>query len=362
VAVLLAADTAQTLSRLHAAGLAHGAFGPATTVLTSAGTASLVEVGLAAALDGTGPDQGGDVAAWAGFVHTLAAACGDPAVTRLLEAGADVAGRTGLPSALRLLSSSVASLPAAPDRARLASIARTATAGTAAKPADGPPAAAPPAPPARARTLLPGEHRAAASEPAGPAPDPADQTTQVGRRAASGDAARSAGEPGGAAGVRLRLGPGVPPSAVRSWSGGPAVSRRGRQRVLLRGLLSGLLTFGIASAVLGVLYWRSLDPLMVTAASVAPAQPLNGSCDLTVDVVGTVETNGRGGTVTYQWIRSDGQASAVLEQSIPSGSSSVQVHLYWSFSGRGTLPVWATLKVVAPNSIEATGAFTYACP
>jgi hypothetical protein len=116
VAVLLAADTAQTLSRLHAAGLAHGAFGPATTVLTSAGTASLVEVGLAAALDGTGPDQGGDVAAWAGFVRTLAAACGDPAVTRLLEAGADVAGRTGLPSALRLLSSSVASLPAAPDR------------------------------------------------------------------------------------------------------------------------------------------------------------------------------------------------------------------------------------------------------
>jgi hypothetical protein len=80
--------------------------------------------------------------------------------------------------------------------------------------------------------------------------------------------------------------------------------------VLLRGLLSGLLTFGIASAVLGVLYWRSLDPLMVTAASVAPAQPLNGSCDLTVDVVGTVETNGRGGTVTYQWIRSERAESA----------------------------------------------------
>ncbi len=78
-------------------------------------------------------------------------------------------------------------------------------------------------------------------------------------------------------------------------------------------------------------------------------------------MVGTVQTNGKAGTFTYQWVRSDGQTSAVLDQSVTSGVASTQVHLYWSFSGQGTLDVSATLKVLAPTPLEATGEFTYAC-
>jgi len=120
-------------------------------------------------------------------------------------------------------------------------------------------------------------------------------------------------------------------------------------------------TLALAAGVAGVFWYRQRNPLVVTAVAVAPAEPPGSRCDITIDVVGTVQTNGRAGTFSYQWVRSDGQTSAVLDQSLPRGAAAVEVHLYWSFSGRGTLPVTATLKILAPSPVEATGAFTYAC-
>ena len=167
--------------------------------------------------------------------------------------------------------------------------------------------------------------------------------------------------------MHLRFGSGVPASAAQVWQGTttPPDQRRrggGRRRRTLRAVLSGLITLALVGGVLGFLWWRQQNPLVVTAAVVAPAQPPGNACDLTVDVVGTVQTNGKAGTFTYQWVRSDGQTSAVLDQSVTSGVASTQVHLYWSFSGQGTLDVSATLKILAPTPLEATGEFTYACP
>jgi hypothetical protein len=94
----------------------------------------------------------------------------------------------------------------------------------------------------------------------------------------------------------------------------------------------------------------------VTAA-VAP-----GVCDTDVDVVGTVTTDGRAGTVRYQWLRSDGQTTEPQVQSVAAGTTTSQLHLLWSVSGHGRLPARATLRVLEPTPIEASGGFTYSCP
>ena len=73
-AALLVSDTGQTL-HLHQAGVAHGAVGPDTVVVTAAGAGSLVEVGLAAALRGVTADPGADITAWAALVRTVAQSC-----------------------------------------------------------------------------------------------------------------------------------------------------------------------------------------------------------------------------------------------------------------------------------------------
>ena len=39
-----------------------------------------------------------------------------------------------------------------------------------------------------------------------------------------------------------------------------------------------------------------------------------------------------------------------------------QVHLLWSVSGHGRLPARATLRVLEPTPVEASGGFTYSCP
>jgi len=369
---LLASDTGETLDRLHQAGVAHGAVGADTVVLTAAGSGSLVEVGLSASLRGGTPDPRADVAAWAAFVRTLAQAC--PPAGDLLGAVASEADGAGLTAALRTLTTAAQELPDFPSRGGLVAIAQTAHAA----PVPSIPGAQPPAPPAESRTLLPAGDRSpvpAQGRPAVPDPvsaqaaqvpptvaavatEPADQATRMGKRAAR-PAAQSGGGSGGA--VNLRFGPGVPaPTAEQVWRG-TATKRTKRRRTLLRSVLSGLVTLALAAGVAGVFWYRQRNPLVVTAVAVAPAEPPGSRCDITIDVVGTVQTNGRAGTFSYQWVRSDGQTSAVLDQSLPRGAAAVEVHLYWSFSGRGTLPVTATLKILAPSPVEATGAFTYAC-
>jgi len=185
--------------------------------------------------------------------------------------------------------------------------------------------------------------------------DSADEVTRLGQRV------RGRGDAREEVPARLRFGPGV--GAV----GGPATRpvargrRRRPRRGRLRALASGLVTLILVGVVAAYLWRQHENPLVVTAAVVAPAEDPGDRCDLTVDVVGTIQTNGRPGTVTYQWIRSDGETSAVLDQSVPAGRSSTQEHLFWSFSGQGRYDATATLKILAPTPLEATGQFAYAC-
>lgn len=189
----------------------------------------------------------------------------------------------------------------------------------------------------------------------GAAPRPgADRATRAG--------ARVEGGPGADVGSATRLGGRRAPATASRGPIRPAPAWQappGRRRPRRGGLLAALLTVAVAIAVAYLL--SRPDPLRVTGASVAPAVDPGGSCDVTVDVVGTVTTDGRPGALTYQWLRSDGQASQELSQSVADGATSTQVHLMWTFSGSGTYPATATLRVLRPDRLDAVGHFTYSC-
>jgi hypothetical protein len=129
-------------------------------------------------------------------------------------------------------------------------------------------------------------------------------------------------------------------------------------------VLSGVVTLVlVAGAVwIGWQWWQKWqNDVTVASVAVAPAALPGTKCDTQVDIVGTINTNGKAGTITYQWVRSDGQSSGVLSQSMASGQKSTRVHLYWRFSGKGTMAATATLDVLSPTKIDGATTFTYAC-
>jgi serine/threonine-protein kinase len=160
--------------------------------------------------------------------------------------------------------------------------------------------------------------------------------------------------------------PSAPPSATRpdgwgAWgvSGAEAGLRRRRGRWAIAGVFVLLAVIG---AAITFVVLRPRGSLAVTAVAVAPAiPPRPGQCDVTVNVVGTIVTNGRGGALTYQWTRSDGTTSPVQTAMITSGRLSDQVHLYWTIRGRGTIHASAKLRVLSPSVRAASTSFVYSC-
>ncbi|MDT7584823.1 MAG: serine/threonine kinase PknH [Pseudonocardiales bacterium] len=178
--------------------------------------------------------------------------------------------------------------------------------------------------------------------------------------AAPSGAAPSAAAPSDADEVTLRFGPGPTAAAAPSapgWTSAPKKRRRKRSP-LLGGILTGL----VVAAVIGyLLLQREPGNLEVLGATVAPAAGPGQHCDVTVDIVGTVRTNGHSGVITYRWSRSDGETTDVLSQSVTKGASSTPVHLLWKVAGKGRFPATATLLVESPNPVQAKGSFTYDC-
>jgi hypothetical protein len=109
-----------------------------------------------------------------------------------------------------------------------------------------------------------------------------------------------------------------------------------------------------------VAWWRYSDALAVTGVSVN-AVPAGQACDVTVDIIGTVRTNGRTGLLRYEWLRNDGQTSGALEQRLNAGTSSTEFRLRWTFNGKGTYAAAARLRILAPTAMESADEFTYQC-
>jgi hypothetical protein len=162
-------------------------------------------------------------------------------------------------------------------------------------------------------------------------------------------------------GGELRFGPGVPaaPPSAPAWPT-PAPRRRSLWRRSVA-VLSTLLTLVLLAAV-GFWIWQRLNPLEISAVSVAVPQPAGERCDVTVDVVATVRTNGRPGTVEYQWLRSGSAPGALLTERVGPGQRTVELTLRWTFSGVGSTTETATVNVVSPSSAQAVTEVAYACP
>ncbi|MGW6707401.1 hypothetical protein ACWGDE_21265 [Streptomyces sp. NPDC054956] len=118
----------------------------------------------------------------------------------------------------------------------------------------------------------------------------------------------------------------------------------------------------ILLAVLAYLCWQRYGPALEVREVAVTAGSEGPGCDATADVVAVVRTNGRAGTITYRWLRSDGTRSEQLTERVPSGRDEARLHLLWTFQGAGTYPAKAELQLISPTQQTAAAEFTYRCP
>lgn len=193
-----------------------------------------------------------------------------------------------------------------------------------------------------------------------PGPDPTSHVRPVGPATFVGES-----EPTMRAQQEMRFGPGVPaaPVATPAAPGWPAASTAAPRRPLWRrlvSLLSSLLTL-VLIGVVGFYIWQRLSPLEVEGVSVSVPEPAGNRCDVTVDVVATVQTNGRGGVIRYQWFRSDAPPGAVLTERVGSGQRTAALTLAWTFSGIGSTTETATVNILEPSPLQAGTEVSYRC-
>ncbi|MFG3580550.1 hypothetical protein [Micromonospora chersina] len=208
---------------------------------------------------------------------------------------------------------------------------------------------------------------AGASYTAGPtghrtAPHPGERTAGA-YREATADARAVGGGTAPAPGGELRFGPGVPatPPPAPAWPAAPP-ARRARpvwRRVV--SVLSTLLTAALL-VVVGLYLWERLRPLAVEGVTVAVPRPPGVACDVTVDVVATVRTNGRAGVIRYQWFRSDAAPGSLLTERVGRGQRTATLTLKWTFSGVGATTGTATVNIIEPSPVQAGTQVRYRCP
>lgn len=141
-------------------------------------------------------------------------------------------------------------------------------------------------------------------------------------------------------------------------SGAPYTAGPRHRRGLVRGWLA--VAGAALAAVLLLVRQQAGEPLSVTGATARPSSSSIG-CDTAVEVLGTIRSNGEGGTVSYRWRRSDGAVSGPVQQRIAPGARLTDVTLRWTFHGPGSMNATAVLEVLSPNPARAEAAFTYTC-
>ncbi|MER7482602.1 hypothetical protein ABTX60_34025 [Streptomyces sp. NPDC126510] len=167
--------------------------------------------------------------------------------------------------------------------------------------------------------------------------------------------------PDRAEGTVLRFGPGVSAAVHhRTHRTLPAVPPppAPRERRLRRHALPAL----VVLCVLTFLAWQRLGPPLAVSTASVTARPTSLGCDGTADLVALVTTNGRPGTLSYRWIRSDGTASGVLKEVLAPGQRQARLHLRWTFQGTGHRAARAELRILSGAPRTVTAGFTYDCP
>ncbi|WP_214323166.1 hypothetical protein [Nonomuraea sediminis] len=336
-AAAILVETAQTLLALHSAGLAHGSVHPGTVVVAVDGAALLSERGLADAVRGQAPSFERDTTAWAALARGLAAATspGAPRSADLFEHAAAAASTRGLAAARDTLLAGREALPGgAISRDGLAQAARGRSAF-----------AAPP--------------------------------QQVMERD-EGDIVTLLHVPGRTnLDHAVHFGPGVttePPNmgttAERIWRegrdqlatrrGGRAVkaARARRRRTIIAAAVFALI---MAGALLAWFKLGSAPALAVKSIDVAAPKKTQG-CDSSVNITGTIVTNGGAGEVAYEWHKNLDKEVVKQTLRVTSGQTVYKVPLRWTLKGKSSVKATATLTVTAPGpQLDDKATFTYKC-
>ncbi|MFD4245479.1 hypothetical protein ACFWP3_28400 [Streptomyces sp. NPDC058525] len=196
------------------------------------------------------------------------------------------------------------------------------------------------------------------SDPRAPQDDDYSATV-LGSHWFSGPPAAAEVTPDRVEGSVLRFGPGVtaalPAPFPVAAAAPPARRRRGA------GLRRYTLAAVVLLAVVAYLGWQRLGPALAVEDVAVTTDPKGPACDAAADVVAVVRTNGRPGTLTYRWLRSDGTRSERLTERVPRGQQEARLHLLWTFRGTGTYPARAELELVSPGQRTAAVEFTYRC-
>ncbi|MEU8269843.1 hypothetical protein AB0B89_22125, partial [Sphaerisporangium sp. NPDC049002] len=211
--------------------------------------------------------------------------------------------------------------------------------------------------------------------PAGTAPSTRSTGPTAASAGSTGPEAAASGPTGPTEAARsgeMRFGPGVPTgtTAAQIWRSGreqvtvPANERPRRAPARRRrgGALWSGAVFALVIAAALFLWFQRGEPLSVTAVEVKT--PKAKGCDIMVNVIGVITTNGAAGQVSYEWLPS-GEQPVKHTDSVPSGQSAHQVSLKWDVGGRGTKKLTARLRVLSPVAsgarLEDKASFTYKC-
>ncbi|RST09558.1 hypothetical protein E2C00_17015 [Streptomyces sp. WAC05374] len=163
--------------------------------------------------------------------------------------------------------------------------------------------------------------------------------------------------PDRADGSVLRFGPGVTAAAVAPFPVVPAPAPARRRGGARRYALAA----AVLAAVLVYLFWQRFGPGIEVRDLTVSTDPSGPACGTAADVVALVRTNGRPGTLTYRWIRSDGTRSEDLTERVARGQQETTLHLLWTFQGPGRYPAEARVELLEPARRTAAVTFTYHC-
>jgi hypothetical protein len=159
-------------------------------------------------------------------------------------------------------------------------------------------------------------------------------------------------------GTVLRFGPGVAAAtAHRIHSTLPVTPPPVPRSALRRYTLPAL----IFLCVLAFLAWQRLGPSVEVRDVSVTARPAALGCGETAQILAQVTTNGRPGTITYRWFRSNGTSSGVLRERLPRGQHHAILSLRWTFEGKGHRAGRAELRVLTPSMHTAVTSLAYDC-
>ncbi|MET9699537.1 hypothetical protein ABZY31_21790, partial [Streptomyces sp. NPDC006529] len=128
------------------------------------------------------------------------------------------------------------------------------------------------------------------------------------------------------------------------------------------GLRRYALALLVLAAVIAYLGWQRYGPAVVVRDVVVSTDARGPACDSAADVVAVVRTDGRPGTLSYRWVRSDGSRSDLLTERVPRGQREARLHLLWTFRGTGDYPARAEVRIEEPGRHTAAVEFVYRCP